>query len=56
VTFNFKHKFPLLDETLHVIRNKIFLEEGTMEVVPMCSVHRASMTVHELLECYNVSK
>jgi hypothetical protein len=22
----------------------------------MCSAHRASMTIHELLECYNVSK
>jgi hypothetical protein len=27
-----------------------------MDVVPVCSVHRASMTVHEILECYNVSK
>jgi hypothetical protein len=25
-------------------------------VVPVCNVHRASMTVHELLECYNVAK
>jgi hypothetical protein len=27
-----------------------------MEVVPVCNAHRASMTIHELLECYNVSK
>jgi hypothetical protein len=27
-----------------------------MEVVPICSVHRANMIVHELLECYNVAK
>jgi len=27
-----------------------------MEVVPMCSAHRAYMIVHELLECYNVAK
>jgi hypothetical protein len=40
---------------LQAIRTKIFLEEGTMEVVPMCSA-QASMIVHELLECYNVAK
>jgi hypothetical protein len=38
------------------MRTKIFLEEGTMEVAPVCSAHRASMIVHELLECYNVAK
>jgi len=27
-----------------------------MEVVPMFSVHRDSINVHELLKCYNVSK
>jgi hypothetical protein len=27
-----------------------------MEVVPVCDAHGVSMTVHELLECYNVSK
>jgi len=27
-----------------------------MEVVPMCSAHKDSMTIHELLECYNVAK
>jgi hypothetical protein len=27
-----------------------------MDVVHECSVHRDSMIVHELLECYNVSK
>jgi hypothetical protein len=35
---------------------KIFSEEGMMEVVPVCSAHRAKMIVHELLECYNVAK
>jgi hypothetical protein len=25
-------------------------------MVPVCSAHRANMIVHELLECYNVSK
>ena len=56
VTFTFEHEYPLLDATLQAIRTKIFLEEGLMEVVPMCSVHRDSMTIHELLECYNVAK
>jgi hypothetical protein len=35
---------------------KIFSEERTMEVVQVCSAHRAKMIVHELLEFYNVSK
>jgi hypothetical protein len=25
-------------------------------VVPVCSVHKANMIFHELLECYNVAK
>jgi hypothetical protein len=25
-----------------------------MEVVPICNAHRAAMTVHDLLECYNI--
>jgi hypothetical protein len=56
VTFTFENETPLMDETLHAIQTNIFLEEGTMEVVPVCSVHRALMIVHELLECYNVVK
>jgi len=27
-----------------------------MDVVLMCSAHRTSMTVYELLECYNVAQ
>jgi hypothetical protein len=54
--FIFEHKTPLLDAVLQVIINKIFSEEGSMEVVRMCTGHRASMIVHELLECYNVAK
>jgi hypothetical protein len=27
-----------------------------MEVVPLWSAHKANITVHELLECYNVTK
>jgi hypothetical protein len=44
----------LIDANLQAIRNNIFSEEGLMEVVPVCSAHRTSMKVHELLECYKV--
>jgi hypothetical protein len=27
-----------------------------MEVVPLCSAHKAKMTVQKLLECYNVTE
>jgi hypothetical protein len=56
VTFTFEHKYTLLDASLQDIRTNIFLEEGPMEVVPMCSAHRSSMIVHEYLECYNVTR
>jgi len=54
VTFNFEQKYPSIYATLQVIQTNIFSEEGMMEVVLVCSVHKASMTVHELLECYSV--
>lgn len=56
VTFTFEHDSPSIDVMLQATRTKIFSEEGPMEVVPVCSTHRAAMIVHELLECYNVSK
>jgi hypothetical protein len=56
VTYTFEHESPLIDVALHSIRNNIFSEEGSMDVVPLCSAHRASMTIHELQECYNVAK
>jgi hypothetical protein len=56
VTFNFEHESPLVDASLQVIRTKIFSEEDPMEVVSMCSAHRDSMIVHELMECYSVVK
>jgi hypothetical protein len=56
VTFTFKHESPSIDVVLQAIQSNIILEEGTMEVVSMCSVHRANINVHELLECYNVAK
>jgi hypothetical protein len=56
VIFTFDHESLLLDAPLQAIRTKIFLEDGLMEVVSMCSAHITSMIVHELLECYNVVK
>jgi hypothetical protein len=56
VTFTFEHEPPLLDETLEAMRTNIFSKEGSMEVVSMCNAHRSSMTLHELLKCYNVAK
>jgi hypothetical protein len=41
---------------LQAIRNNIFLVEGPVDVVPVCSTHRASVKVHQILECYNFSK
>jgi hypothetical protein len=56
VTFTFEHESPSIDAVLQAIQSNIFLEEGTMEVVSVCSAHRANINVHELLECYNVAK
>jgi hypothetical protein len=56
VTFTFEHESPLVDVALQDIRHKIFSEEESMEVIYVCSAHNASMTVHQLLECYNVAQ
>jgi hypothetical protein len=32
------------------------MEEGQVETIPTRSAHRESVTVHELLECYNVTE
>jgi hypothetical protein len=56
VTFSFEVESPLVDATLQVIRSNIFMEEDQIEIVPACSAHRESVTVHELLECYNVTE
>jgi hypothetical protein len=56
VTFTFEHESSSIDATLQAIQTKIFLEEGSMELVLVCRSHKATMTIHELLECYNVSK
>jgi hypothetical protein len=56
VTFNFEDTLPLVDVALQFIRGKKFMEEGEVEIIPTYSVHKEFLTVHELLECYNVTK
>jgi len=56
ITFTFENESPLVDATLQAIRNKMFLVEKSVDVVPVCSMHRASMMIHEILEFYNVGK
>jgi hypothetical protein len=56
IKFTFENELPLVDATLQAIRNNTFLGEGPMDVVLVCSSYRASMTVHEIMECYNVGK
>jgi hypothetical protein len=36
VTFTFEHESPSIDAVLQAIQTKIFSEEGSMEVVPVC--------------------
>jgi hypothetical protein len=54
VTFSFEDDAPLIDSTLQVIKNNIFSAEDSIELVPVCSAHRYSVTVEEVLHCYNV--
>jgi hypothetical protein len=54
VTFSFEDDAPLIDSTLQVIKNNIFSSEDSIELVPVCSMHRSSVTVEEVLHCYNV--
>jgi hypothetical protein len=54
VTFSFEDEAPSVDTTLQVIKDKIFASEDSIELVPVCSAHRSSVTVREVLECYNV--
>jgi predicted acetyltransferase len=56
VTFTFQNESPLISTTLQVIKQKIFTEEESMEVISVCNTHNASMMVHKLLECYNVTQ
>lgn len=32
------------------------MEEGQVEILPTCTAHKESTTIHELLECYNVTE
>jgi hypothetical protein len=54
VTFSFEDEAPSVDTTLQVIKENIFTSEDSIELVPVCSVHRSSVIVREVLECYNV--
>jgi hypothetical protein len=56
ITFTFEHESPSIYTTLQVIQMKIFSEIEMMEVVPVCNVHKAKMTVHKILECYNITQ
>jgi hypothetical protein len=56
IMFTFEHESPFIHATLQAIQKKIFLEVEMMEVVPLCSSHKAKMMVQKLLECYNVKK
>jgi hypothetical protein len=55
VKFTFQNESPLISTTLQEIKHKIFTKEEIMEVIYVCNTHNASMTVHKLLECYNVT-
>jgi hypothetical protein len=55
-TFNFEVESPLVDAALQVINGKKIMEEGQVETIPTCSAHRESATIHDLLECYNVTE
>jgi hypothetical protein len=54
VTFSFEDDAPSVDTTLQVIKDNIFASEDSIELVPICSTHRYSTMVQEVLECYNV--
>jgi hypothetical protein len=49
VTFSFENNNPLIDSALQVIKNNIFAIEG-----PMYSTPRVTVTIEEVLHCYNV--
>ena len=56
VTFTFENEYPLIYVVLEDIRNKIFSKEELMKVIYVCSSCNTSMTVHQLLEYYNVTQ
>jgi hypothetical protein len=41
-----------VDVALQAIRYNILSVEGIMDVVNVCSAHRAYVTVHEIVECF----
>jgi len=54
--FTFEHKYPSIEAALHAIRTKIFSKVELKEEEPLGSAHKAKLTVHKLLEWYNVRK
>jgi hypothetical protein len=52
VTFSFEDDSPSVETNLQFIKDKIFSLEDSIELVPICSMHRSSMTILEVLECY----
>jgi hypothetical protein len=56
IKFTFEDESSLVDAALQAIRTRFFSEEGSMDVVPLCNVHRTSMIVHEILKFYHVGQ
>jgi len=56
VTFTFQSESAPISTTLQEIKWEIFIEEEAMKVISICSAQDASMMVHKLLECYNVTQ
>jgi hypothetical protein len=56
VTFIFEYDDPLIDSTLHVMKNKIFSLEDLIGSIPLDSVPKFVVTVEGVLDCYNVAQ
>jgi hypothetical protein len=54
VTFKFEDDTPSVDTTLQIIKTKIFTPEDSKIPAALCSAPKYSVTVQEVLECYNV--
>jgi hypothetical protein len=56
VTFSFENNNPLIDSTLQVLKNNIFSSEDLLGSIPLYSAPRVTVTVEEVLHCYNVTE
>jgi hypothetical protein len=56
VTFSFESNNPLIDSTLQVLRNNIFASKDLLGSMPLYSAPRVTVTVEEVLHCYNVAE